>query len=528
MTKAPGSVYDDNTTDGTLAIASKTAMNQDIPAEPTNSDTNDYLKIKGVSADGSHILMSTAATPECENTNNAVNDECPEGASQNGLHGPSPGRLYMRVNDLVTYEVSKSELTGERVDVHYAGMTPDGSKVFFTSEEHLTAEDPDHGGPSLYMWSQEGQEKGHPLTLISKAAPGSAAQAGNTEDCSPVSVPDYQPEGGFYEYSPWTNKCGVALYSSRSYSLLTGDRGGTGLSDNFIAANNGDIYFFSPEQLDGVKGVANQENMYVYRNGQVQYVTTLAPGGYCSQDPQATRCSNGPVVRMQVSPDDTHMAFVTASRITSYDNAGHLEMYSYEPSNGSITCDSCIPDGEPPSYDVSASQDGLFMTNDGRTFFSTQDALVRQDTNRGVDVYEFVEGRPQLITPGTGTAQVTTQQSLISTESTPGLYGVSANGTDVYFSAYESLVHQDENGNQLAFYDARTNGGFPFVPPPPSCAAADECHGAGSSPPSPPLNGTGANLGAGGNVDRIAPSHHRPRHRKRRVRHRPRRRHGKR
>ena len=105
---------------------------------------------------------------------------------------------------------------------------------------------------------------------------------------------------------------------------------------------------------------------------------------------------------MQVSPDDSHMAFVTASPVTQYDNAGHLEMYTLRPSTGQIVCVSCNPSGAPPTSNVEASQDGLFMTNDGRTFFTTEEALVHGDTNHAEDVYEYVDGRPQLITPGTG------------------------------------------------------------------------------------------------------------------------------
>ena len=45
------------------------------------------------------------------------------------------------------------------------------------------------------------------------------------------------------------------------------------------------------------------------------------------------------------------------------------------------------------------------MTNDGRAFFTTDDALVHGDTNEAQDVYEYVDGRPQLITPGTGDTQ---------------------------------------------------------------------------------------------------------------------------
>ena len=132
------------------------------------------------------------------------------------------------------------------------------------------------------------------------------------------------------------------------------------------------------------------------------------------------------------------MAFLTAIRLTSYDNAGHLEMYSYTPATGAIVCASCRPDGKPPSADVAASQDGLFMTDDGRTFFSTPEPLVPQDTNAGLDVYEFVDGRPQLITPGTGTATSSKVSGLGKVDEIPGLLGVSADGTDVYFSTFDT------------------------------------------------------------------------------------------
>ena len=56
------------------------------------------------------------------------------------------------------------------------------------------------------------------------------------------------------------------------------------------------------------------------------------------------------------------MAFLTASQVTSYDNAGYLEMYTYDPATGEIHCVSCIPDGAPPTSNVEASDNGLFMT----------------------------------------------------------------------------------------------------------------------------------------------------------------------
>jgi hypothetical protein len=193
------------------------------------------------------------------------------------------------------------------------------------------------------------------------------------------------------------------------------------------------------------------------------------------------------------------MAFITSDRLGTYENGGHTEMYSYDPVTGHLHCDSCLPSGEPPSSDVFGSQNGLFMTNDGRTFFSTADALVPPDTNRNEDVYEYTEGRPQLITPGTGPGNGEIF-GFIGAQTYPGLVSVSADGSDVYFSTFDVLVGQDRNGDNLKLYDARSDGGFPFVPPPPGCAAADECHGPGSSAPTGSGDGTGTDLGAGGNA----------------------------
>ena len=68
-----------------------------------------------------------------------------------------------------------------------------------------------------------------------------------------------------------------------------------------------------------------------------------------------------------------------------------------------------------------------------------------------------MNGRAQLITPGTGE---TRQENGIYVFNQPGLVGVSADGTDVYFSTVDTLVPQDHNGLFLKFYDARAGGGF--------------------------------------------------------------------
>ncbi len=96
---------------------------------------------------------------------------------------------------------------------------------------------------------------------------------------------------------------------------------------------------------------------------------------------------------------------------------------------------------------------------------------------------------------------------LISTGGSPfdsSLLSASADGTDAFFFTRDTLVPQDENGTLAKVYDAREDGGFPFLPDPVPCKASDECHGAGSAAPGPlpigTITGNGGNSEAGQEV----------------------------
>jgi hypothetical protein len=191
-------------------------------------------------------------------------------------------------------------------------------------------------------------------------------------------------------------------------------------------------------------------------------------------------------------------------------------MYAYDAVSGNLKCVSCNPSGAPPTTDVAASDGGPFMSNDGRTFFSTGDALVPADTDGLFDVYEYVDGRPQLISAGTGSEDLFTGAfgGAFYPSHRTGLEAVSANGVDVYFSTFDTLVPQDLNGDFVKFYDARTNGGFPIPTVPLPCVAADECHGPGSSPVDQSQLATNGSLGNGGNVSSASPTGKQKRKRK--------------
>jgi hypothetical protein len=432
------SVYDNNTITGEVELASRRADGTGFAGIPL-----------AVSTDGSHILIS-------------------EGP---GSIFTEPAPLMVRIDGERTHEIADGH------PVQFVGTTADGRTVYFTSPDPLTDDDLDTS-VDLFMWNEDSPE---PVTRVSV---GDSGDSGNSDQCNVT----------------WAEKCGLEITDFKQYASLRGGLGGNGTSDNVVASESGDIYFQSPEQLDGAKGEFGQVNLYVYRGGEVRYVATMNSTPLCTNQVNTITCSKGPIARMQVTPDGAHAAFITPSPITSYDNAGKGQMYTYEPSTDRLVCVSCKRSGGPPTSHVYGSQNGLFLTDDGRAFFSTDDAIVRQDTNGVTDVYEYTGGRPQLLTTGIGVGTGSKFTGFTGLLTNPGLVSVSADGIDAYFATLDQLVTQDHNGEQIKIYDARTNGGFPADQPPPNCEAADECHGADTSAPEALVEGTAPNLGNRGNV----------------------------
>ena len=466
-----GSVYDNNLSTGSVTVASKLSNGQPIPHEPGDV-SDDYFTIPDTSTDGSHVLIGATATGVCgKPTCHPAPDICGSGEGLAVCPSGLPVHLYMRVGGMITYDVSGGKV------VNYEGMAEDGSAVYFTSAKQITPDDHDTS-IDLFRWSEA-------TDSISRISAESGGGVGDTDGCSPA----------------WTTSCNVEVVSATSEESFAAAF--SKKWDNAIAAGSGDIYFYSPEQFVGGEGVPGRRNLYVYREGALQQVAALD--------------ADKPLTRIQVSPNGQHAAFITATQLTTYNNTAEdgncapeefgvpirprcLEMYTYDAVNDEVNCVSCIPNGDPPAHDVAGSQNGIFMSDDGRAFFSTRDAVVPDDTNGIIDVYEFVSGRPQLISSGTGETD-----KAINGEA--GLVGVSFDGVNVYFGTFQKLVQEDRNGQAMRFYDARTSGGFVLPPPILPCEAAEECRGAGSSDPTPPTVASSAGLGAGGNVRPAAKKH---------------------
>ena len=149
---------------------------------------------------------------------------------------------------------------------------------------------------------------------------------------------------------------------------------------------------------------------------------------------------------MEITPDGSHMAFITNSNVTGYDSAGHTEMYRYEPEQRTRLL-RLLPTGRqtPDRRNPGQSERSLHDRRRADLLFKTLDPLVPKDTNGVEDVYEYTEGRAQLITAGLGTVSESIYDGYSSTFAASGFIGVSANGVDAYFGTIDTL---DDTGSQ--------------------------------------------------------------------------------
>lgn len=256
-------------------------------------------------------------------------------------------------------------------------------------------------------------------------------------------------------------------------------------------------------------------------------------------------------VPVRVSPDGNYLAFMSQRPLTGYDNhavnAGAEgtraeEVYLFDDASGRLKCVSCNPTGARPNavLDTEQSGEGLgllvdrpevwaegghwlagslpgwtqnegdealyqsrYLSDSGRLFFNSADALVPADVNGKEDVYEFEED-------GEGTcAAAEGCVSLISSGTSAqesAFLDASASGDDVFFLSAAPLVASDKESG-FAVYDARVcTAASPCVQvgssSSHSCESNDECKAAaGNSEPvyTPPPSATasGSNLAAG-------------------------------
>jgi hypothetical protein len=275
------------------------------------------------------------------------------------------------------------------------------------------------------------------------------------------------------------------------------------------------VYFVSEEDL-APGATAGQRNLYLDQEGTKTFVVSL-PLEASRMDPGAVEPR---LHSSEISPDGRHLAFASSSAalaqaVAGYDNTDaitgqpDLEVYVYEV-GGELICVSCNPSGARPvggkvslelgggeniaAYlpTATASKAPLHVAHalsdsGARVFFDSFDALVPQDTNGVMDVYEWEA-------PGSGDCEEGASAysplnhgclSLISTGENPsgsGFIAASADGSGVFFHTRSSIDPRDPGSVDL--YVAREGGGFPLPPPPPSCEG-DACQSIPAAPNDP-------------------------------------------
>ena len=286
-----------------------------------------------------------------------------------------------------------------------------------------------------------------------------------------------------------------------------------------VSADGSHVYFVSTSQLDGAKGAAGADNLYVFDGAATRFIAVLDHLDVTGEDigggvivgglglwtshavapvqGQTSGPGNDP---SRTTPDGAVLVFESHANLTGYDSEGHSEVYRYDAGEESLRCVSCNPslaaaasdaqlqsiDTTDPFVPTNSLSRIANLTDDGEAvFFQTADALVPGDMDGTQDVYQWKDGGLSLISSGHS--------------ATPDyLYAMTPDGHDVFFTTTEALVPQAGDGGVPAIYDARIGGGFPVAPAPLPCQG-DACQGNPSASP-PPLEAASAALEGSGNV----------------------------
>jgi sugar lactone lactonase YvrE len=190
-----------------------------------------------------------------------------------------------------------------------------------------------------------------------------------------------------------------------------------------------------------------------------------------------------------VTPDGRGLVFMSSRSLTGYQSNDLEEVYVYDTDSRRLTCVSCNPSGEapapltleheyaaylPPSY--SNTYIPRWISEDAsRVFFDSIEALLPQDTNGRLDVYEWERA-------GAGSCQRSGGcLYLLSGGTSPDnsyLADAGASGDDVFIITRAQLAAQDTNEN-FDVYDVRVGARQPLVPA--QCAGTG-CQGAAPTP----------------------------------------------
>jgi hypothetical protein len=267
---------------------------------------------------------------------------------------------------------------------------------------------------------------------------------------------DEDAAGDLYSYKVDTNE--LTLLSGGSASA-------TGAVNQTLAVPSGvggRVYFGATgELLPGEPGTG--EKLFVADAGGVRFVAEASI----------------PIIegerQIQLTPDGRRALFVANERILPGDTDSQADAYFYDADEEELTRVSTGPSGGNGAYPVSITAPSPLRQQEfeagtrrpyhamdvsgERTFFTTTEALLPEDTNGKVDVYESWHGTLGLVSPGDLPVRA-------------DFAGVSRDGRSAMFATNADLVPADRDGGARDLYAARLGGGFPTPAAKPGCDSA--------------------------------------------------------
>lgn len=323
------------------------------------------------------------------------------------------------------------------------------------------------------------------------------------------------------------------LYEWAGGKLKASSRGELPSPRDLTSEDGSWVYSFSSEVLaPGGVAAGCACNLYVSHNGTTKLVAVLSGEDYPDWSPEEIPRQR----TARVSPNGRWIAFMSQRELTGYNNHDAVsgkpdeEVYLYDAEanggDGKLVCASCDPTGARPlgveeNHDFGTLASGVkvwekgswlaanipgwieyklgsalyqsrYLSDSGRLFFNSSDALVPQDVNGTEDVYEY---EPPGVGDCTGTSVTFGVRSggcvgLISSGSSAeesAFLDASGSGGDVFFLTEAKLSSLDYD-TALDVYDAHecTSAAPCFVTPaasPPACDTEASCRAAPTPQP---------------------------------------------
>ncbi len=344
-----------------------------------------------------------------------------------------------------------------------AAVSRDGARIFFTSPDPTTGacatppavylrEDGAHTiAISASRCTRPDCNAPAPVSFVGANADGSSAYLITTQQLT-----DDDVDGAADLYR----------YDRGSGSLARVSAGPSGTTANVIppirAADHGDrVYFRATGNLVPGQSSEGTGNLY-FRDGDgpIHYLANIS--GQSLEGAAASADGSALLFEAQVPPlpGDTD----TATDVFHYDA---LSSTLRQVSRGSGERGNApLPATIPGVEEAFTTQLPNPLSADGsRAFFVSGEALLPEDADEALDIYEWTSGG------GLGLLTPTAKGRAV-------LYrGASADGSSVFFETREGLLAEDDDGGEGDLYAARLGGGFPPPPAAPECAG-EACQGA--------------------------------------------------